>query len=211
MIAVRDTGQGMTADLVSRVFEPFFTTKAVGSGTGLGLTMVYAFVKNCSGHIDVASEVGVGTTFRIYLPRAVRRRVETPSRPAVASPTRHDGATVLVIDDELMVVRSIQRPLERSGYRVLVAHTAEEALSIASARRADISLVILDMLLPGMSGVQLGRRLSEMQLPAKLLYISGFSPEGLSSDEVELESSSFLQKPFTPSDLLGRVGRLLEA
>lgn len=210
-VDVRDDGQGMPADLLSRVFEPFFTTKGPGGGTGLGLTTVYAFVKNCDGHIDVISEVGLGTTFRIHLPaedapRPVRVRRATPLREA-----RSGTETILVVDDEHLVARSIQKTLQRKGYEVLLANDAARAIELVQTRSRDISLVIIDMLMPGMTGPELGKRLEEMQLPAKLLYVSGFAPGNLPLQEPDFDPASFLQKPFTPSDLLGRVGQLLDA
>jgi signal transduction histidine kinase/CheY-like chemotaxis protein len=210
-VVVRDDGQGISPELVSRVFEPFFTTKGPGGGTGLGLTTVYAFVKNCGGHIDVTSEVGQGTSFRIHLPaelsvRPVRVRRATPVRE-----NRVGAETILVVDDEHLVARSIQKTLQRKGYEVLLANDAARAIELVQTRASDISLVIIDMLMPGMTGPELGKRLEEMQLPAKLLYVSGFAPGNLPLQEPDFDSSSFLQKPFTPSDLLGRVGQLLDS
>lgn len=218
-IAVRDEGHGMSPDVVARVFEPFYTTKGVGTGTGLGLTMVYAFVKNCGGFIEVQSEAGAGTTFLLHLPRAphgVARSQPPPPAgappptippPSVSVPTA--PSTVLVIDDEKLVSRSIQKMLQRSGYRVLVAHDAEQALDLVEKRGSEIGLVIVDVVMPGMSGPELGRRFAELQLPAKLLYVSGFAPENLPGEDEEAARASFLQKPFAPADLLDRVGRLL--
>jgi len=138
--------------------------------------------------------------------RPIRVRRATPVRE-----TRAGAETILVVDDEHLVARSIQKTLQRKGYEVLLAHDAARAIELAEARARDISLVIIDMLMPGMTGPELGRRLEEMQVPAKLLYVSGFAPGSLPAQEPDLDPTTFLQKPFSPSDLLGRVGQLLDS
>lgn len=213
-VEVADTGEGMSAETLSRIFEPFFTTKPSGSGSGLGLAMVYAFARNCGGSIDVSSEVGHGTKFRLYLKRVERRRPSRPVRPSpsVAAPpiVTHEGPdTILVVDDDDLVRRSIAKILERHGYRVVAASGSNEALDVAREQGARIGLVILDVLMPGVTGPELGRRLYDLNLSAKLLFVSGFSPESIPIEEAHVASEMLLQKPFSQTALLERVRQLM--
>ena len=208
-IDVSDTGHGISPELVSRVFDPFFTTKPSGGGTGLGLTTVYAFVKNCGGHIELSSAVGLGTTFSLFLPKADSKSAER--HPTSLPPRAPAGAeTILVVDDDRLVRRTIGRILERGGYKVLTAGDSTDALDLVQKRGSEISLAILDVLMPDMSGPELGRRFAELQVPAKLLFISGFAPQNLPAGEPDIEKM-LLQKPFSASDLLGRVRQLIDA
>ncbi|MBX3223532.1 MAG: response regulator [Labilithrix sp.] len=214
-VEVADTGEGMSAETVSRIFEPFFTTKPSGSGSGLGLAMVYAFARNCGGSIDVSSEVGQGTQFRLYLKRIERKRTSRPVRPLTASVTpptviKHEGPdTILVVDDDDLVRRSIAKILERHGYRVVAANGSTEALNVAREEGARIGLVILDVLMPGVTGPELGRRLYDLNLSAKLLFVSGFSPESIPLEEAHVAAEMLLQKPFSQTALLERVRQLM--
>jgi signal transduction histidine kinase len=206
-IAVADTGQGMSTELLDRVFEPFFTTKALGGGTGLGLTTVYAFTKNSGGHVDVWSEVGRGTTFRICLPLAEERVSERAPSASPPVSARVNAETLLVVDDEPFVARSIRRILERQGYRVLVANSAAQGLELAEKHGPEISLAILDVLMPDMTGPELAKTFAGIQLPAKVLYVSGFAP----GVDAPVDAEHLLEKPFSAPDLLARVRRLLDA
>ncbi|MBX3228077.1 MAG: protein kinase [Labilithrix sp.] len=213
-VEVADTGEGMSQDTLSRIFEPFFTTKPAGRGTGLGLATVYAFAKNCGGGIDVQSEPGSGTQFRLYLKRAERRRVSRPARrqQKIPSTTPAPGAppdTILVIDDDDLVRRSIAKILERNGYRVVAASGSAEALDVARTQGARIGLVIMDVLLPGVTGPELGRRLGDLLLPAKLLFVSGFSADSAPIEDANVSAEMLLQKPFSQIALLERVRKLM--
>ena len=192
--------------------EPFFTTKPSGSGSGLGLSMVYAFARNCGGGIDVSSELGKGTQFRLFLKRVERRHL-SPVRPIGALPApivKHEGPdTILVVDDDDLVRRSIAKILERNGYRVVAASGSLEALDVARQQGARIGLVILDVLMPGVTGPELGRRLYDLNLSAKLLFVSGFSPESIPLEEAQVASEMLLQKPFSQTALLERVRQLM--
>lgn len=211
-LEVADTGEGMSVETLSRIFEPFFTTKPSGSGSGLGLSMVYAFARNCGGGIDVSSEVGKGTQFRLFLKRVERRHI-SPVRPIGALPApivKHEGPdTILVVDDDDLVRRSIAKILERNGYRVVAASGSLEALDVAREQGARIGLVILDVLMPGVTGPELGRRLYDLNLSAKLLFVSGFSPESIPLEEAQVASEMLLQKPFSQTALLERVRQLM--
>lgn len=211
-IEIADTGEGMTPETMTRIFEPFFTTKAVGSGSGLGLAMVYAFARNCGGSIDVESTVGVGTKFRIYLRRVDRVRALRSVRPTatpVPGAMMDDRDTILVVDDDDLVRRSISKILERNGYRVVVANSPNEALRVVGEEGDRIGLVILDVLMPGTSGPELGRRFGDLKVPAKLLYVSGFSPETIPFEDAQVAADMLLQKPFSQTTLLERVRQLM--
>ena len=216
-IAVTDTGIGMSADVLSHIFEPFFTTKSAGRGTGLGLAMVYAFARNCGGGVEVASEVGRGTEFMIYLRKAGTGRASRPSRPTkvvtVPPARRRDRQpdTILVVDDDDLVRRSISKILERNGYKVLAASGSGEALDVARQHGERIALIILDVLMPGLTGPELGRRLFDLNLPAKLLFVSGYSPESVQIEEARVRADLLLQKPFSQAVLLERVRQLMHS
>ena len=215
-VQVADTGEGMSAETISRIFEPFFTTKPSGTGSGLGLAMVYAFARNCGGSIDVSSEVGRGTQFRLYLKQVARARTSRPSRPtagvspAAAAVITHEGPdTILVVDDDDLVRRSIAKILERNGYRVVAASGSVEAMNVAREQGERIGLIILDVLMPGVTGPELGRRLYDLNLSAKLLFVSGFAPESIPLEDTHVAAEMLLQKPFSQTALLERVRQLM--
>ncbi len=224
-IEVADTGEGMTADTLSRIFEPFFTTKPAGKGSGLGLAMVYAFTRNCGGSIDVSSEIGKGTQFRLYLKRVSRMHGRasavagrttsrngnlTSSVPPAEPGMKIEGPdTILIVDDDDLVRRSIAKILERNGYRVVSASGSTEALKVAKEQGSRIALVILDVLMPGLTGPELGRRLFDLNLSAKMLFVSGFSPESIPFEQAQVAAEMLLQKPFSQTTLLERVRQLM--
>jgi signal transduction histidine kinase/CheY-like chemotaxis protein len=208
LVEVADNGEGMTAEVLSRIFDPFFTTKAVGKGTGLGLTMVYAFVQQCGGFIDVTSEPGKGTAFRLYLRRAEVIHVERRVRQSALPPTAAVPQMILVVDDDPNVRELTRMVLQEGGYEVMTASGSNDALRLIQSKEHEVALVILDMSMPEMSGVELERRLAALQLPAKVLFVSGYDPESL-AEGTDLAAGALLQKPFTRGDLLGRVRRLL--
>jgi PAS domain S-box-containing protein len=201
VLTVSDTGIGMSPDVQARLFEPFFTTKELGKGTGLGLATVHGIVTRAGGSVDVYSEVGRGTSFKVYLPRA-----KTPE-PVVEAPTTavraHVGAeTVLVVEDAEELRELTRRLLEQLGYTVLVAATAEEAL-IEFDRSPSIDVLLTDVVMPGASGPELTRRLVERRASLKVLYMSGYTEEAIVHHGVLNPGIAFLHKPFT-SETLGR-------
>jgi CheY-like chemotaxis protein len=194
---------------LAHVFEPFFTTKEPGRGTGLGLSTVYGIVRQSGGHISVYSELGAGTTFKIYLPR-----LDEPAVPdATPAPTRATGGTetVLLVEDEEMVREMLQETLAGAGYRLLVAADANHALAQAAAHRGSIQLLLTDVVMPGGSGRELAERLSLARPGIRVLYVSGYTEEAIVRHGVLARDVAFLGKPFTPDELLARVRQLLDA
>jgi two-component system, cell cycle sensor histidine kinase and response regulator CckA len=208
ILEVSDTGSGMDATTRKRIFEPFFTTKLQGKGTGLGLSTVYGIVRQYGGSIDLYSEVGHGTTFRVYLPR-VQDEVEEDREQPAEPEGGHE--TILLVEDEEGVRKMVRVALERRGYHVLVAPTGPEAIAIARAHAGPIDLVVTDMIMPHMNGRELARRLLTDRPAMAVLYMSGYAGNTLQSTGVIDEDTFFLQKPFAPTALTSRVRALLDA
>ena len=205
-LVVSDTGSGMTADVRHRIFEPFFTTKEVGKGTGLGLSTVYGIVKQSSGHIEVSSELGQGTTFRVHLPRGVGDLAEAaPERPSQT----HGVETVLLVEDEPMVLDLASRVLGSRGYRVLVASNATEALQVAREHAGKIDLLLTDVVMPGLPGPELAARLETVTPGLRVLYMSGYADDSVARLGAE-QGISFLAKPFSGEVLAARVREVLD-
>ena len=212
MIALSDTGTGMDAATQARVFEPFFTTKARGKGTGLGLATVYGIVKQSGGYIWVYSELGIGTTFKIYLPRvAGGEAAEPPIAVPVTTATLHGSETILVVEDQEEVRALIRKILEARGYRVLTAASGTAALQAAALHPGPIHLLLSDVVMPGISGREVSRLLTPTRLSMRTLYVSGYTDESIVQHGVLEPGVEFLQKPFTAEGLLRRVRELLDA
>jgi signal transduction histidine kinase len=210
MLAISDTGIGMTEEVKSQIFEPFFTTKEEGKGTGLGLATVYGIVKQSEGNIEVYSEPGVGTTFKIYLPRVE----ETPEQVAREGEPRalpRGVETILLVEDEDAVRELARQALEQSGYTVLHARQPDEALFLCERYTGPIDLLLTDLVMPGMSGHDLAERLVPMRPEMKILYVSGYTDNAIVHHGVLDEETAFLQKPFTPAVLARRVREVLGA
>jgi len=210
-LEVRDSGAGMDAAVHARLFEPFFTTKAPGKGTGLGLSIVFGIVTHGGGHIGCASTPGAGTAFTIILPAMDATRVPTVDPPS--GPARIIGAatgeTVLLVEDEPTVREMVRDFLTSSGYRLLLAEHAEEALSIAARHPGEIHILVSDMVMPGMSGAQLNHRLRESRPGIKTVLVSGYTEdESVASDRLPPDTT-FLQKPFPLATLDARIRGLL--
>ncbi len=210
MIAVTDTGTGMSEETQAHMFEPFFTTKEKGKGTGLGLATVYGIVKQSGGFIWVYSELGHGSTFKIYLPR-----VEEPSRrsgesPRAAAPAPRGTETVLVAEDEPPVRAIARQVLERHGYTVLEAASAESALDIATRYSGTIHLLLTDVIMPGMNGRELATRLADLRPDARVIFMSGYADDAVTRHGVLEPGSTYLQKPFTPDAIARRVREVLD-
>ncbi|WP_051284193.1 PAS domain-containing hybrid sensor histidine kinase/response regulator [Desulforegula conservatrix] len=197
-IDVRDTGAGIPKSLMQRIFEPFFTTKDPGKGTGLGLAAVYGTVKEHGGAIDVFSEEGIGTVFRIYLPLSVS--VNGSAEPDAGSVISGSGL-ILIVEDEDIVRSTAKELLENLGYNVLVASCGEEALEIYAHNKADISLVFLDMVMPGINGRETFKKLKIINPEIKAVFTSGFAHEGALINLSETGVFGFIQKPYRISEL----------
>ena len=209
MLAVSDTGTGMSAETREQIFEPFFTTKEGGKGTGLGLSTVYGIVKQSGGNIWVYSEVGHGTTFKIYLPR-VDEEVESTESTAAATDLPRGTEKVMLVEDEDMVRLLAQEILEMCGYSVLSARDGAEAISICDREECEIDLLITDVVMPKISGRELTQLLMESRPQMRVLYMSGYTSNAIVHHGVLEEGTYFLQKPFTPYALALKVREVLE-
>jgi PAS domain S-box-containing protein len=209
MVSVHDTGIGMTPDIQAKIFEPFFTTKELGRGTGLGLAAVYGIVKQLEGYIWVESEAGRETAVQIYLPKTEQpARAAAEPRSTVVSEVGTE--TILLVEDEVGVRRFVKIVLQRLGYRVLEAESAEAALTLVTSLSAPIHLLLTDVVLPGMDGRELAARVTGERPEIQVLYMSGYTgrtrtPVGALEPGVHL-----LEKPFTAHALLARIRQLLD-
>jgi signal transduction histidine kinase/ActR/RegA family two-component response regulator len=207
MLAVTDTGSGMDEQTSKHIFEPFFTTKETGKGTGLGLSMVHGFVKQSGGRITVYSEVGHGSTFRVYLPEHKAESNLPPAEPP--SREARGKETILVVEDEEPVRKFIVRLLEDRGWRVLTASDADAALVLARDHPGPIHLLISDVVMPGMNGVELACKLREVRPETKVLYITGYAENAVLGDRLGGGECSVLTKPFSGPALSQKVREAL--
>jgi CheY-like chemotaxis protein len=209
LMAVTDTGTGMDPATQARIFEPFFTTKEVGKGTGLGLSTVYGIVKQSEGYIWVYSEMGVGTTFKIYLPR-VDERAAVGEKQA-AGVLMGGTETVLLLEDEPALREMLRETLETNGYSVLAARDGPEALQIAATQTRRIHIMVTDVIMPGMTGTKVADLVAMTRPEMRVLYISGYSDESITRHGLVGKGRAFLSKPFGPESLLRRVRQTLDA
>ncbi len=209
-LEVSDNGIGMDTETRSHIFEPFFSTKSRNEGTGLGLSTVYGIVQQCGGHIHVDTESGRGTTFVVCLPRVIGNAARPEVAPSASSlPGR--GETVLLVEDEPPVRRAARAILRRRGYTVLEARDGEEALAVAGEHDGPIDLVLTDMVMPRMDGPELVRRLRASRTDVRVLLMSGYAGDFLSSSGELASGLEFLEKPFTAERLAERVREVLDA
>jgi CheY-like chemotaxis protein len=209
MLAVSDTGEGMSEETRGHIFEPFFTTKEVGKGTGLGLSTIHGIVEQSGGCVEVASEPGRGATFKIYMPRVVDAPAESGSPEAV--PEMGGQETVLVVEDQAEVREYAAAALRAYGYQVMEAANAEEALLVCEREGERIRLILTDVVMPGLSGRELADRLKTLRPGIKVLFMSGHTDDSMVHHGVLQKEAGFIQKPFGPGQLAMKVREMLGA
>jgi nitrogen-specific signal transduction histidine kinase/CheY-like chemotaxis protein len=207
VISISDTGHGMGPETMTHLFEPFYTTKPSGKGTGLGLATVYGIVKQSGGYVWAYSELGQGTTFKVYLPLD---SASLPIAPAREIPARATGETVLLVEDEPAVRHMTSRALQEYGYGVVEASSGHQGLGIIERSDGGIDLLITDVLLPGMDGPELARRATELRPELPVLFLSGYTDDEIVRRGLLEQGQPFLQKPFTPEALAAEVAQLLK-
>jgi signal transduction histidine kinase/ActR/RegA family two-component response regulator len=210
-LAVSDTGCGMDEQTRARIFEPFFTTKEKDKGTGLGLSTVYGIVKQSGGNVWVYSELGQGTTFKIYLPRYLSVSAAAALKPARAPRLSTGTETILVVEDEEALRKVALRTLGAGGYKVLIAANGDEALLASAQHAGDIHLLLTDVVMPGMSGRVLAQNLSRARPAMDVLYMSGYTDDAIVHHGVLDAGVQFLAKPFTAADLARKVREVLDS
>jgi two-component system cell cycle sensor histidine kinase/response regulator CckA len=208
-LRVADSGHGMPAETQARIFEPFFTTKDVGKGTGLGLSMVYGTLKQIGGFIFVDSEVGRGTTFTLYFRPAAVPAATAGESPRGSDSERRGQETLLIVEDEPAVRNLVASALRHDGYRLLIAASAEEALTVADAHDGPIELLLTDAMMPGKSGVELATLMTARRPGIPVVIMSGYTDETLDVPGMK-EPIALLQKPFTPRELRRRIREVLD-
>ncbi len=208
LLTVSDTGSGIDPDLLDRIFEPFYTTKARGEGTGLGLSMVYRIIKSHGGHVLCESELGKGTTFKMYLPeRPFPEQAKVTTTPDLSTTAT---GTILLVDDELLVRSLARRVLEKAGYTVITAEDGQEAIEIYKRKGEEISLIILDLIMPVMNGKRCFEEVLRLDPSAKIIIASGFAPEESTKELLERGAKDFVPKPYKVNNLLTAVRDVLK-
>jgi len=215
IIQVSDTGTGMSEETISRIFEPFFTTKEVGKGTGLGLATVYGIIKQSDGGIEVSSQLGVGTTFRIYFPRFdhIEEQITEPKKPEVpqTQPASKDKEyTILLVEDQEMVKDLVTEILEDEGFKVITAYNGLNALDVTNDYDDHIDLMLTDVIMPEMNGRELAVRMKVEKPQLKILFMSGYTGEEMRNRGVLEPGTNFIQKPFSPDSLVEKVKEVLQ-
>jgi two-component system, cell cycle sensor histidine kinase and response regulator CckA len=207
MLSVRDTGTGMSKEVMSRIFEPFFTTKGLARGSGLGLPSVYGIIKGHQGYIEVESEPGQGATFSIFLPATSEFKQEAEEAPGEFLTGRE---TILLVDDDEMVLDTGAEILERLGYRVIQALSGSEAIRLFKEHQGRINVVLLDMVMPEIGGGEVFDRIKEINSNIKVLLTSGYSQDGEANEILKRGCDGFIQKPFHTIDLSRKLREILE-
>ena len=209
MLTVSDTGVGMDRETIAHIFEPFFTTKEVGKGTGLGLSTVYGVVKQSEGYVWVHSEPGIGSTFKVYLPRVDEAAQAVPEKTNAAA-AQGGAETILLVEDDPQVRDLTRDVLEARGYRVLVAERSLEAPAMCAGHGGIIDLLLTDVVMPGLGGNELALEILKQRPTIKILFMSGYTDNSLLHGASSSNGFHFLQKPFTPSSLAAKIREILD-
>ena len=207
LISLTDTGAGMDRETREKIFEPFFTTKEVGKGTGLGLSMVYGIIKQHEGYINVYSEPGRGTTFRIYLP-LIEAKVEE-IKPEVIQPIETGTETVLLAEDETAVREFTKKLLEEYGYKVITAANGQDAIDEFKAHKDEIQLVLLDVIMPNRNGKEAYDEIKKIRPDIKVLFMSGYPADIIHKHEIIEKGFAYIEKPASPTKLLRKIREVL--
>lgn len=210
MLAVTDTGTGMDEQTQERIFEPFFSTKAPGHGSGLGLATVHGIVKQSGGSLSCYSELGRGTTFKVYLPRVDEAAPAVSARPPAVSEPATGTETILLVEDEDAVRRVARRMLERAGHTVVEVAHSRDAVQVCERHGGPIHLLLTDIVMPDLSGPELAARLRQAYPDLRVMYMSGYAAAALTHNGVVDENTIFVPKPFTSDVLLNKVRQALD-
>jgi two-component system cell cycle sensor histidine kinase/response regulator CckA len=208
LLRVSDTGSGIDKETLEHIFEPFFTTKGLGQGTGLGLAMVFGVVKQHQGFVNCYSEIGHGTTFKIYLPAVIS--LTRSDLPIITSMPQGGTETILLVDDEELIRDLGQRILSKAGYTILTASNGEEALDLYRSNKGNISMVMLDLIMPGMGGKRCLEELLVMDPNVKVLVASGYSADGPTKEALSNGAKGFVAKPFDMREVLEMVRKTID-
>jgi CheY-like chemotaxis protein len=207
LLTVRDTGSGMDRSVLEHLFEPFFTTKELGKGTGLGLATVHGIIRQSGGHVSVESAPENGSTFSFFLPRVEEEATANYQKSEHAP---RGVETLLLVEDEAGVREVTRRILTGLGYNVLVASSGPEAIELVMKYHGPLHLLVTDVVMPGMGGNDLARRLRELRTDLKVLFVSGYTDDSVLSQGVFHEKVNFLQKPHSPRVLAAKVRSILD-
>jgi PAS domain S-box-containing protein len=210
LLAVTDNGSGMAPQVRVRMFEPFFTTKPIGRGTGLGLAVVHGVARQCGAHIEVDSEPGIGTSFRIYFPAAAESAAAVQSPESRTAGSLSGTETILLVEDEIEVRRLVRTVLERYGYTALEAENGVDAVRIAETYPNPIAMVITDVVMPGMNGREVAERVQQRWPGVRVLYMSGYTDDVVVNRGIQHHEVAFLEKPFAPDTLAIKVRAVLD-
>jgi two-component system cell cycle sensor histidine kinase/response regulator CckA len=209
VISISDTGVGMNDATRRKIFEPFFTTKEVGKGTGLGMAIVYGIIKQHAGFVNVYSEPGLGTTFRVYLPLSATSSLTEEALRDLEQPSG-GSETILVVEDEADLRTLLEQILTGAGYRVMLAENGATAVEKFAQSPGQVGLVLMDMIMPGMSGKEACLAIRELEPSARVLYTSGYTMDIIRSRDLLDEGTELLMKPVRPTELLRKIREMLD-
>jgi CheY-like chemotaxis protein len=209
ILTVSDSGIGMDRETMENIFEPFFTTKEVGKGTGLGLSMVYGIIKQHNGNINVYSEVGKGTTFKIYLPLA-QTKIEAISKPETNTLPEGKGETIIIAEDEPQVREIVRHLLQKSGYKIIEAENGEDAVKKFKDNRGTLSLVLLDVIMPVKNGREAYEEIKGIEPSVKIIFMSGYTDDIISKKGLLEEGFDLITKPINPETLVRKIREVLD-